>query len=338
MKKRIKIKDIAERLGISTSTVSRSLNPSSSAKISDEVVAKVKKMADELGYFFDQPASALRKQKTGVIGVLIPDLLNPIFAEIIKGAQTYLEEKQFVTLIASTNNTISTAKEEVKKLLSRRVEGLIIASAFWEDASINYCLEQQIPMVLAGRAIQKRHLVHQVMNDEHYGIKLAIDYLYSQGHKKIIHFAGPNHISQGKERLTSFLDQCESRNIDCGVIQLSEFSIEAGKEGADLYMQAHEDKTAILAANDMIAIGAIQRLQNEGIKVPNQVSVIGFNGMFMSDMVSPPLTTIAVPFQYLGEQAARLLLQVINHTGQPTQKIVIAPELIIRKSVQRISS
>jgi len=336
MNKRIKIKDIAERLGISPSTVSRALNPETANKISKAVVADVKKIAAELGYCLDINAAGLRTQKSHIIGILIPDILNPIFPALIKGAQTHLEANQFVTLIASTNNHVPTAIDEIKKLLSRRVEGLILASAFSEDESVSYCIGQNIPLVLAGRCIDDPDRVHHVISDDDLGIRLAVDHLLALGHTRIVHFAGPANISQGKDRLNYFLRYCRAKNIDYTIIQLDSFTIEAGKQGALTLLASDRKASAIIAANDMIAIGAMRTLQENGVQIPDDYSIIGYNDMFLSDMIHPPLTTIGIPLQELGQQAAKTLLQTIASPEQPKQKHILTPRLLIRKSTSAV--
>ncbi|KTD60990.1 LacI family DNA-binding transcriptional regulator [Legionella spiritensis] len=332
MKKRIRIKDVADYLGVSTSTVSRALNPGLRAKISTEVIAQVREAAVKLGYVADYTAQSLRKQKTRTIGIVVPDILNPLFPAMIKGAQDYLSREGYVTFIASSNNNQTLAIAEIRNLIARKIDGIIIASAFLKDSSVNYCVRQQLPMVLVNRSIHDEHAAHRVINDDIYGIELAMNHLLELGHRHIVHFAGPQVISQGKERLSTFLDYCAKHELERDVIPLDAFTIEAGMQGAELFLKRHKKASAILAANDLMAIGAIQQLQSKGYEIPGDYSVVGFNGMFLSDMISPSLTTIQVPHQQLAEQAARLLLQEIATPGAPRQTLLLTPKLIVRAS------
>ena len=332
MKKRVRIKDVADYLGISTSTVSRALNPNTTSKISEEVITEVRETAIKLGYIADFTAACLRKQKTYTVGIVVPDILNPLFPAIIKGAQDYLSQSGYVTFIASSNNNQSLAANEIQKLIARKVEGIIIASAFLKDKSVQFCIKQNIPLVLVNRSIQNEHLTHRVLNDDAYGMQLSIDHLQQLGHRHLIHFAGPQTISQGKERLEAFLAYCQKKGVEGEVLQLDAFNVEAGVKGTDAFLKRGSKASAVLAANDLIAMGVIQRLQQKGYHLPEEYSVMGFNGMFLSDMVHPSLTTVTVSHQQLAEQAARLLLQEIENPGGPKQTLLLSPKLTIRNS------
>ena len=260
MSSRVRIKDVALHLGISTSTVSRALNPKTSNMISSDVVSKVKRAADKLGYTIDFAAASLRNQRTYTVGVIIPDILNPVFPPIIKGIQEYLAKHDFVTFTLFTNNEQDQAIIEMRKLVSRRVDGVIIASAFLQDASVNLCIDNNLPLVTVNRSIKDGHLIHQVMDDENHGIQLAIGHLVDLGHTHIAHIAGPQNILQGIKRKEAFVQHCQARNIQADIIDATAFTVAAGNEAAQQFLSTQCEATAIVAGNDLIAVGAIQHL------------------------------------------------------------------------------
>jgi len=332
VRRRVRIKDIAEQLGVNPATVSRALNPSTQGMISRDQVERIKNAAHELGYIPNLSAAALRTDRTHTIGVVVPDILNPVFPPIIKGIQDYLHQNGYLTLIVNSNNDQQVALEEVNKLITRQVDGFILANAFLKDLSVAECLRQEMPMVLVNRTIENNKLVHQVLSDDVYGLQLAIDHLLELGHRRLLHLAGPQDILHGKQRLQAFKDICTDKNIDHDYYQLSAFSIEQGREGAIRYCEEPGSATAILAGNDLIAIGCISELHKRGIHVPNDVSVIGFNNMPLADMLSPALTTIAIPHNEFGTQSARLILQVLETPGLSRQEVLLSPKLVVRDS------
>jgi LacI family transcriptional regulator len=328
--KRVRMKDIADSLSINLSTVSRALNPETSAKISPTVVKRVQQAARKLGYIGNAAASGLRRQKSFTIGVVVPDILNPIFPPIIKGAQQLLSEKGYITFIVYSDNNRDIARDEIRKLIARQVDGLILASAFLEDSSVQYAVEQGTPLVLVNRTVLRPQGFHQVLSNDALGITLAMEHLYELGHRKIMHLAGPQDVLQGVVRLESFIDCCKSMGIGHEVIQLDSFSLDAGRKGAQQMIQQGLDCSAILAGNDLIACGAIKALTSQGIKIPTDLSVVGFNDMPFADMLNPPLTTVSIPLKYLGVQSARLLLEEMASPGGPKSKVLLDPTLVVR--------
>lgn len=335
MAKRVRIKDIAEHLGLSASTVSRALNPDTKSMISAEVVQQVTETAQSLGYVVDVTAAALRRQKTFTVGMVVPDILNPVFPSIIVGVQRYLAERGYVVFVVYSSNDQRTAMAEIRKLVGRRVDGIIFASAFLNDRSVQYCMTQGEPLVLVNRSIANGSLVHQVLDDDAHGISLALEHLHELGHRKLVHLAGPQDISHGVERRRAFINGCTDRGIEHEVVVLDGFTVEAGNDGVRQMVERKLRCTAIVAGNDLIALGAVQSLRALGKRVPKDVSVVGFNGMALSDMFDPPLTTVAIPHKNLGEQAARVLVEEMENPGGPSQKVLLTPTLLKRGSAVR---
>lgn len=337
-KKRIRIRDIADRLDVSPATVSRALNPNTEHMIGKGVVSDIKDTARELGYIPSPIATALRTDRTHTVGVAVPDILNPVFPPIINGIQDYLHQNGYLTLIVNTNNDQQVALDEIRRLIARQVDGFILANAFLDDISVRECLFHEIPMVLVNRSITNGNLVHQVLSDDAFGIELAVNHLIELGHTHLLHLAGPPKILHGKQRLNAFRRLCRKNKIRGEYTVMDAFSVDAGARGARRFLQQQSEATAILAGNDLMAVGAVDTLRNAGVSVPEEISVVGFNNMPLSDMLSPALTTISIPHREFGDQAARLLLQVIESPGISRQLVLLTPKLVIRESTARCRS
>lgn len=342
-RERVRIKDIADKLGISPATVSRALNPKTEGLIGKEQVKRVREAAQELGYMPNLGAAALRTHVTKTIGVVIPDIMNPVFPPMIKGIQSYLASKGYVTIFVASNNCQEEALEEVRRLISRNVDGLIIASAFLEDKSVNECIAREVPLVLVNRSILNGDLVHQVLSDEQHGIDLAIKHLLSLGHKHLVYLSGPNTILQSLRRSQSFERLCMQGNIAYDIVDYEQadthaFSIEAGRDEAEKYLRSGGKATGWIAANDLMALGAIESCRNANLRVPEDISICGFNNMPLADLVNPSITSVSVPFEEIGVQAAKMLVQEISVPWSSKQRLLMSPHLVVRRSTAPMKS
>jgi len=330
--KSVRIKDLAEIIGVSTSTISRALNPGTQNRISKELVLRIQETANRLGYVGDVYASSLRTGLSKTVGVIIPDILNPVFARIVKGIQHRLYTNDIITLTAYSDNRIELAQREIERMLARRVDGIITASAFVDDPTVAYCQSRGIPLVLANRSIRVSESIHQVLNDEALGIQLALKHLQALGHRRICHLAGPQNILQGLQRLDAFLRHCAQQKLLASYYECSAFSIEGGIEGASCFIEQTNDATAIIAGNDLIALGAVKHLREAGKRIPEDISIVGLNGMPFCEMFAPPLTTVAIDHEEMGVRAAEIMLNILAQPELSSQRVELSPQLIVRQS------
>lgn len=332
--KSIRIKDLADILGVSTSTVSRALNPQTQNRISKELVQRIQETATRLGYVGDVYASSLRTGLSRTVGVIIPDILNPVFARIIKGIQHRLYQSDIIALSAYSDNRTELAQREIERMLARRVDGIITASAFVEDPTVEYCQSRGVPLVLVNRSIRANGRIHQVLNDEALGIRLAIAHLQALGHRHLCHLAGPQNILQGVQRLDAFLRHCAQEKLLASYHECTGFSIEGGVAGAQWFIEQANDATAIIAGNDLIALGAMKVLREAGKQVPEDISMVGFNGMPFCELFAPSLTTVAIAHEDMGARAADIMLRILAHPELPRQHEQLSPQLIVRDSTR----
>jgi LacI family transcriptional regulator len=336
---RVTIRDVADRVGVHPSTVSRVLNPATRGRITPEIVAKVNAVAAELGYRPNQTARGLRTNRTQTIGVLIPDITNPLFPPIIRGIEDGLGAHGYTAILGNTDNIAAREAEAVATMRARQVDGLILATARRDDPIVAECIAEGLPLVLVNRTADADG-VSSIVNDDALGIALAVRHLKALGHTRIAHIAGPRSLSTGEARRRSFLDIMKSEGLEADAALVAETSAFSEDEGlracADLIARDLEF-TAIVAANDLIALGAYEAISDAGLTCPDDISVTGFNDMPFVDRLTPPLTTVRIPHYELGREAGRRLVELIETPDSPARATTLRPELIVRGSTAAVT-
>jgi LacI family transcriptional regulator, galactose operon repressor len=340
-KKRVTLRDLAEHLDINTSTVSRALSDNASEMISPDVVKRVRKAALQMGYKQNAAAYALKMGSTKTVGIIIPDLMNPVFPLIIRGIQSVLDRHGFTAFLAYSQNNELTARTEVERLISRGVDGIIYAAAFREDPIPDLCKSQGVPLVLVNRVVDDGE-VDMVKVDDSLGIRMAVDHLLELGHRKIGFIAGPKNISVSHIRLRAFKHTMQEHDLPVEphrVVEAHAFSETAGEEAMSLFLKTNPDATAVIASNDMIAIGCFTAMTQFGYSCPKRMSIVGFNNMPFLEWFATPLTTVSIPHFQMGERAAELLLKRIGpESGDHNEEILLKPKLVVRKSTAPLSA
>lgn len=326
------IRDVANYVGVHHSTVSRALNPDQKRKISPAVAREIEKAAEKLGYYPNIAASSLKRNKSFAVGVLIPDITNPVFPPMIRGIQDVAEADGYTVITVSTDDDVKKERDAFKLMRGRSIDGIIIATAQLDDPIVDICIEDQIPFVMINRTVRSDN-VNAVIVDEAFGVRAALDHLVRLGHTRIAHVAGNERTSTGCDRLKAFQDYMKIHDLDATLMPRTEkFTIEEGFAACEKLLKRDMIFTAILASNDLIAMGCIDALNKVGKRVPEDVSIIGGNDIpFLSRMV-PALTTNRIPKYEMGSQAAGLLLELINGIGRDPVVIRMQPNLIVRHS------
>jgi len=333
-KKKVNIKDVAAQAGVHPSTVSRVLNPDTVSMVSSRVAERVAGIAREMGYKRSPMASGLRTGRSYTVGVLIPDLTNPIFPPIVRGIERSLGEQGYIAVLADSDNNLKNERAILDSMKSRYVDGLILATAHREDAAINACLEDQIPLVLVNRSIDS-HAVTEVINDDEKGISLAIEHLLGMGHSNIAYLGGPQDTSTGRDRYSAFrkIMRAHGHEPDAGLmVDCGAFTETEGHRGFLSLLKKQMDFSAVVAGNDLLALGCYDALQAYGLQCPQDMSVTGFNDTPFMDRLSPPLTTVQIPLDEMGAKAAKLLIQLIRDPDAKRQTIKLEPKLVVRGS------
>ncbi len=294
---RITIREVAKKVGVHPSTVSRVLNPETRGRITPEIVAKVTNAADELGYQPNQAARGLRTRRTSTIGVLIPDITNPLFPPIIRGIEDGLGTSGYTAILGNSDNIAARETDAVANMRARQVDGLILATARRDDPLVAECLKDGLPLVLVNRTAEAGG-VSSIVNDDVLGISLAVRHLKYLGHTKLAHIAGPRALSTGEARRRGFLSVMAAEGLAADenlVAETRAFSEDEGLRAAARLISGGKDFTAIVAANDLLALGAYEAIGDAGLSCPIDLSVTGFNDMPFVDRLTPPLTTIRIP-------------------------------------------
>ena len=328
------LRDVATAAGVHPATASRALNPGTRLLVSEETARRVSEAAARLGYRPNPVARSLRTRRSHTVGVLIPDLNNPLFPPIVRGLEDRLAEHGYVALLGNTDADLAKEQLVFDQMRARHVDGFVLATAIAGSPILAQAAEAEVPVVLMNRTAQD-HPFSSVSADSEQGIRAAVAHLASLGHTKIGHIAGPQDVSTGVARLIGFRAGMAAHHLPVADDQLvfaSGFTLDEGLRCGRELLTARSDLTAIVAANDMLAVGCYGALDELGLDCPEDVSVVGFNDMPFIDRLRPPLTSVRFPHYQLGTEAATLLVERIESADSPVKILFLAPELVVRGS------
>jgi len=329
------IKQIADATGVHPSTVSRALDPKKRHLVADDVAKRIAAQAETLGYQPNRVAANLRLGRSDLIGVLLPDIANPVFAPILGGITEVLSAEGYAPIVADAGNASSQQISFVERLLSQRVDGLILATVSQDDELVGFCIQRGLPVILVNRS-EARDRVSSVVSDDDMGMRLAVDHLVGLGHRRIAHVAGPLSTSTGTLRRDGFERAISRHGLSGLVREAAGYTREAGAQAvAHLFaVTATRDVTAIVAANDLLALGVLDALKERKLRCPEDISLVGHNDMPLMDVISPPLTTVRIEHREMGRIAARMLVETIKSGSPEIRHVVLRPELVTRSSAQ----
>ncbi len=328
------MKQVAGLAGVHVSTVSRALSPQTRPMVDASVVSRVMKAAQTLGYRLDPVAASLRTGRSKLVGILVPDIATSVFTPILTGATERLSARGYSVLVAYVGSDVEQQLDVAGGLIARRVDGLILATASRHDPLVSFCIDQKLPVVLVNRS-EKDTRISAVVSDDIQGMQLAVDHLVDLGHKNIGHLAGPAEHSTGFLRRQGFNQALSARGLDplkapCELA--GTYTREQGAAAARRLIASRSDITAIVAANDLLALGAYDALNEKHLACPRDMSIVGHNDMPLVDMVHPALTTIRISHREMGVQAADLLQQTMDDGDHLARNVVLPPKLIVRAS------
>ena len=326
----ITIADIAREAGVHPASVSRALR-GIGGKVSEPTRQRIQRVARELGYLPNAVAASLRTKQSNLVGVIVPDLGNPLFGPLVTGIEVELRRRGFMCLVAHTSDAPGDRDALVAALAHRQVSGLLILAAEIGDAMLDGVQRYRIPTVLVNRGFGDRRFA-SVVNDDHESVRLVLEHLVALGHRRIAHVAGPGGSSTGHGRRQAFVALCRKHKLTARVVQAGAFTRDAGCAAATRLLDKGFTSTAIFAANDLIALGVLDVLRARQLRVPADVSVVGHNDMPLVDLIDPPLTTVRVAVEQMGIQAAQMLLDLMPAPMQPPVTRMLLPQLVVRGS------
>jgi len=329
--KYITLKMVAEKAEVSVNTASRAIN--NRPDINLETKKRVLQIAKELGYIRNAAAVALRTKKTGTIGVVIADNRNPFYAEVLNGMEEAAREKNYHIILANTQRDYKKEEEAINLLLAKRVDGLLITPVQDRDDDIKNLIDANIPFVVVGRDFENIE-VDAIYNDEVKGGFLATEYLIKKGHKRIALIDGFLYKSPAKGRLEGYKRALNKYRIplDDSLISVGDINIEDGHERTKQMLEKNLDFTAIFAYNDMMAFGSMQAIREKGLRIPEDIGLVGYDDISFCSLMDPALTTIRLKKQELGIESVKLLLSHINGNRKIAKKIMLDVDIIVRKT------
>lgn len=336
---RVTIRDIARKTGLSASTVSLVLNKKSQ-RISQKTKDLVLKTAEEMHYCPNQIAIGLITKKTNTLGLIIPDIANMFFAEIAKGAEAECQKCGYSLMLCNTNDNPQKDIDYTRVLLSKGVDGILFTMAVSSQACKNtHCVQMlqqaEKPFVLVDRTVEQPGAAlpaPSVLVDNELGGYLATRHLLEFGHRKIGFISGPMGELSSQKRLFGYIRALQEFEVSFSptLTKVGDYHTTTGFQlSADLLKQG---VTAIFACNDLMAYGIYKQASLQGLRIPDDISVVGFDDLQFSQYMQVPLTTLKQPAYRIGESAVQKIIQLIEHPGQAQSNIEFKPELIVRKS------
>ncbi|WP_210713319.1 LacI family DNA-binding transcriptional regulator [Pseudomonas sp. MWU349] len=325
------IKDVAALAGISYTTVSHVLNKT--RPVSEEVRVKVEAAIASLDYVPSAVARSLKAKTTATIGLLVPNSLNPYFAELARGIEDYCERNGYCVILCNSDDNPQKQRNYLRVLLEKRIDGLIVTSAGGDSGLAQGLAGVRTPMVIVDRGLEGVN-ADLVRIDHQHGAYLATRHLLELGHRDIACIGGPGNTSVAQMRLAGFQQALREAGVEAPAERIleSDFSSTGGYRAAAQLLDGGQPPSAIFAGNDMMGIGVLRAAAERNICVPSELSVIGFDDILMSRYVYPALTTVGQSILQLGETAAELLLRRIACRELPVDQRIVTPNIVLRES------
>ncbi len=325
------IRDVAELAEVHPSTVSRVINGDS--RISEKTKNKVFLVIKKLGYTPNAIARGLKTKRTYTLGMLIPDITNPFFAELARGVEDAANKNSFNIILCNTDDKLKKERTYLEILRQKRVDGLILGTAHIRDKSILELEKKKFPYILISRNVERLNK-NCIIIDDLAGGMMATEYLIKLGHHRIAHITGPLKTRSALNRLKGYQLALKKYKIKYRdeLVGEGDFRINGGYQVMKRFLKLPEPPTSIFAANDLLALGAMQAIQKKNFYIPEDFSIIGFNDIELASFVYPSLTTIRQPILEMGNLAVKMLLNIIIEGEFNQKKVILQPKLVTRES------
>lgn len=327
------LKSIAAAAGVHPSTASRALNGRSDARIPEDTLARIRKVAADLGYEPNPWARSLRTQRTMMLGLVIPRLTDVVLAKMFEAAEEHARDEGYQTITVSTFDRKGGQQELINRLIERRVDGLVLATSTLGDPSLARLEQEGFPFVLLNRASRSYPAVR---GDDELGAYLATRHLLETGHQRIGHIGGPQSTSTAKFRLQGYKRALSESGIRYSpdLVRYGQFDAMSAMKGADELLSQRPRPTAIFAINDVSALGTMAAGRRHRLRIPDDLAVVGYNDSDMAALLPIPLSSVQVPLQQMGQLAVDLLIDRIN--GGTVETVVLTPRVVVRDSSARV--
>ena len=326
----VTIKDVAKVAGVSPSTVSRALNDS--PLINKKTKARICEIAEKLGYERNEIAWGLVKGTSGALGLVVPDVTNPFFAEIAKGVGEVAHAYGCGVLLCTTEGDLAREAQYLRFLRRKRVDSLILCAVTADDPNLPK-LCGAIPFVLVSRLVRGLDAPF-VVGDDRMGTRLAVEHLVQLGHREIAFIGGPPNVQSSQDRMVTFQEVLREHGLPqrSHWAVFSDFTQTAGRKAAKKILRQKPRPTAIFAANDVIALGVLEAAEELSISIPEDLSLVGYDNISFAALPRIQLTTIAQPAYEMGRIAAEYLLDLCRGEKREGLRCVLPPRLVVRNT------
>lgn len=328
---KITIKDIARLSGVSTTTVSKIINKKDK-DISQNTIDRVNKIMKEHNYVPSTIARSMVTKKTKTIGIIIPDIRNPFFPELTRGAEDMAHDLGYNLIICNTDDDIAKERQYMDILKKKMVDGIIFTASSAES-SISHISKNDPPMVLVDRDVELPNLKGRIVVDNITGGYIATKHLIDKGCKKIGIITGSKTSLPSIHRYEGYLKALKEANMEIreDICRFGSFKSEYGYEVVMDILDKETDVDGIFCASDMIAIGAMKGIKEKGLNIPDDIKIVGFDDIYISGYLNPGLTTVRQPIYSIGAEAAKLLIESIENKSEKAT-VMLKTELVIRES------
>jgi len=328
---KVTIKDIARYAGVSTATVSKIINKKDSS-ISEDTRAKVLGVVKEYGYVPNRVASSMVTKKTKTLGLVIPNIANPFFPEIARGAEDKANQEGYNLILCNTDDKVEKEDSYISMLKEKMVDGIIFTASSGRLTISESLKKINVPVITVDRDIEGLKTMGKITVDNVSGAYAAVKYMLSRGYKKIIHICGPLTSTPTKMRILGF----EKAMVEAGynkedlLVIDGEYLSYSGEEAIIKVINSNYEFDGVFCGNDLIALGAIKALKKNNYIIPNNIGVVGYDDIYMSRMIDPELSTVNQPTYDMGYKAAELLIKMLLDEDIENNEVILDTKLIVR--------
>lgn len=325
------MRDVAERAGLSVSTVSHVIN--NTRAVSDDSRQRVRSAMEDLGYKPNALARSLRRRKTNTLGMIVPDSANPFFAEVARAIEDASFAHNYSVILCNSEGNLEKQEAYTNVLIENRVAGILFVAAGISTELVNDLEQRRVPLVVVDREVPGVE-VDTVMTNHGQGGCLATQHLIDLGHRRIACIAGNSEVSPSAERVTGYRRSLEDNSLayDKCLVVKGDFQYESGYEATTQLLALEDPPSAIFACNDLMAVGCISAARQLGLRVPDELSVVGFDDVRLASFTNPTLTTIAQPIAEIGALATKMLLERLLDLDTPPRIERLPTVLHVRRS------
>lgn len=324
------IKDVAREAGVSTATVSHVIN--NSRPVAKATRLKVERAIERCNYYPNAHARSLASGRSHTLGLVVSDISNPFFPELAKSIETAAFEHGYDLILSNTNYDAARTSRYVRRIIERKVAGVAVMTSELDPLLIDELARREVSVVFLDLGFAGAHMSNLIV-DYRTGVEEAVGYLYSLGHRRFGYIGGPRHLRSASKRLEAFQHALGGLpGVDPGFVQDGDFKIEGGQSVAREMLQSSEVPTAVMVANDMMALGVMRECRASGLRIPRDISIVGFDDIAFASLADPPLSTVCLPRDELGRKAVDALMEMIGRPEGPGLELHVETHLVKRGS------